>query len=62
MTIFVDYTGFVNFPFPSGFGTTEDEVERFFYALADEEQLRLLGGCESFDTFHARVRREMEKR
>ena len=57
----MDYTGFVNFPFPGGFGDGDDRAEKFFYALPDEAQLRLLGGCENFDCFYARVKKEMQK-
>ncbi|MEG2876322.1 MAG: hypothetical protein RR895_08705, partial [Hydrogenoanaerobacterium sp.] len=58
---YMDYAGFVNFPFPNGFGGGDGGAEKFFYSLSDEAQLKLLGGCESFDCFYARVLKEMQK-
>ncbi|HHV31130.1 hypothetical protein [Caproiciproducens sp. LBM24188] len=49
----MDYTGYYEFPFPS----SEDNVEmkKFFYSLPDEEQLRLLNGSPSYQSFRERL-------
>lgn len=48
----MDYSGFTDFPFPAGAAELE---QQYFLSLSDEEQLRMLNGCESYEEFLDRV-------
>lgn len=57
----MDYSGFLNFPFPATLPVENAGVKDFFYTLPDEEQLQLLNGCESFESFYRRVEQAMRR-
>jgi len=55
----LDYTGFYEFPFPSDLSDDDTQVKKFFLALSDEEQLKLLNDSGSYENFHIRVTQRM---
>lgn len=57
----MDFSGFYEFPFPAALSATDEKVRDFFFALPEEKQLKLLNGCDSYETFHDRVEDQMKK-
>ncbi|HEX3018242.1 MAG TPA: hypothetical protein VHP31_10390 [Caproicibacter sp.] len=55
----MDYSGYKEFPFPSSLTNEGNNVRNFFLSLPDEEQLKLLNGSCSYDSFYLRVRNRM---
>lgn len=51
----MDFSAYSEFPFPSSLSREEQPLKQYFYALPDEEQLRLLGACSSYAEFRDRV-------
>lgn len=51
----MDYTGYTEFPFPSLLSEEDEKAKQFFFTLSDEEQLKLLNGSGSYETFCSRV-------
>lgn len=56
----MDYTGFYEFPFPSVLSEEGAQVKKYFLSLKDEEQMKLLNGSLSYESFYDRVVRQMK--
>jgi hypothetical protein len=56
----VDYSGYREFPFPSGLDGEGQKAEDYFMSLPDGMQLKLLDGCKSYDEFYSRVLNKMK--
>lgn len=57
----MDYTGFYEFPFPSELSDEDTQLKKFFLALTDDEQLKLLNGSHSYEEFHDRIGQRVKK-
>ena len=55
MVVFLDYSGYPEFPFPSLLSEDDQRVRDFFLNLKDDEQLALLNSSDSYHTFYDRV-------
>lgn len=51
----MDFSAYSEFPFPSSLPKEDQPLKQYFYSLADEEQLRLLGACSCYKEFRGRV-------
>ena len=58
----MDYTGYIDFPFPSRLSEDGERAKAYFFGLGDEEQLRLLSGMHSYEEFQGRILREIDQR
>ena len=56
-----DYTPYRDFPFPAALSEEDEKIKTFFLSLPDEEQLRLLRGCQSHGEFYDRVVQRIPK-
>ena len=56
----MDYSKYSEFPFPSVLSEKEENAKKYFLALPDGEQLRLLNGSGSYREFLNRVTRRIE--
>jgi hypothetical protein len=59
--IAMDYSGFYEFPFPSVLSDDGIQTKNFFFALSDDEQLKLLNGSKSYENFQSRVIQRMKE-
>lgn len=57
----MDFSAYSEFPFPSSLPEEDRPLERYFAALPDAEQLRLLGACGCYEEFRARVAAQYQK-
>ena len=55
----MNYSGYIEFPFPSKLNEGEKRLKAYFLSLPDAEQLRLLNGSRSYEEFRGRVERRM---
>ncbi len=51
----MDFSGYKEFPFPSDLTGDAIPAKEHFFSLSDDEQLKLLNGCKSFEEFKNRV-------
>lgn len=51
----MDYSKYVEFPFPSSLPEDDTKLKDFFMELPDSEQLNLLNGSQSYREFRDRI-------
>ena len=51
----MDYSKFIEFPFPSSLPKDDLKLKDYFMDLPDEEQLNLLNGSQSYREFRDRI-------
>lgn len=55
----MDYSGYDEFPFPSNLSLEEEKAKEHFLSLSDEDQLRMLNGCRSYEEFRTKAIKSM---